>query len=141
VTYRFLPHTADIRATIDAPTFRRLLEDLVQVLRELVAGDPPVEPRSGRLIAIEAPDAPELILRLSREVLDAFQIDGFVPARLEVDTLSPPPKPPALRGRIVGEPFDPARHDVRPEVKAVTRHGLLAEPTARGWHAELLFDV
>lgn len=141
MTYRFVPHTADIRVSIEAPTFRGLLEDLVQVLRELVAGDGPVKPTTGRLIAVQAPDPPELLLALSREVLDAFQLDGFVPARLEIDTLAPSPLPPSVRGRLVGEPFDPARHETQPEIKAVTRHGLVAKRAAGGWQAELLFDV
>lgn len=141
MTFRFLPHTADIRVCIEAPTFRALLEDLVQVLRQLTAGDRPVQPRAARVIAIEAPDPPELLLALSREVLDAFQLDAFVPARLELDVLTQPPAPPSLRGRVMGERFDPTRHEVQPEIKAVTRHGLAAEPTPQGWRAELLFDV
>lgn len=141
MTYRFVPHTADIRATIEAPTLRALLEDLVQVLRELTAGDRPVEPRAARVIAVQAPDPPELLLALSREILDAFQLDGFVPARLEIDALTQPPEAPSLRGRVMGERFDPARHETQPEIKAVTRHGLVAEPAPRGWRAELLFDV
>jgi SHS2 domain-containing protein len=141
VTYRFLPHTADIRASIEASTFRGMLEDLVQVLRELTAGDRPVQARTGRLIAIQAPDPAELLLALSREILDAYQLDGFVPARLEIDTLAQPPGPLFLRGRVMGEPFDPARHETQPEIKATTRHGLVVERNAQGWRAELLFDV
>lgn len=141
MTYRFVPHTADIRASIEAPTLRGLLEDLVQVLRELVAGDRPVQSRSSCVIAVQAPDPPELLLALSREILDGFQLNGFVPARLEIDTLTEPPAAPSLKGRVIGEPFDPVRHETQPEVKAVTRHGLMAEATATGWRAELLFDV
>ncbi len=141
MTYRFLPHTADIRVGIEAATFRGLLEDLVQALRELTAGDRPVQPHAGRLIALQAPDPPELVLALCRETLDAFQLDGFVTARLEIDVLTQPPEPLSLRGRLMGERFDPSRHETQPEIKAVTRHGLVAEPTAHGWRAELLLDV
>jgi len=141
VTYRFVPHTADIRVRIEAPSFRRMLEDLVQVLRELTVGNRPVHPRAARLITLQASDPPELLLALSREILDAFQLDAFVPARLEIDQLTQPPEPPSLRGRVLGEWFDPARHETQPEIKAVTRHGLAAEPTPEGWRAEVLFDV
>lgn len=141
MTYRFLPHTADVLVCIEAPTFRGLLEDLVQVLRELVAGDRPVQPRAARVIALQASDPPELLLALSREILDAFQLEAFVPARLELDVLAQPPEPPSLRGRVIGERFDPSRHETQPEIKATTRHGLVAERTAQGWRAELLFDV
>lgn len=141
MTHRFLAHTADIRVGIEAPTLRGLLEELVDVLRQLTAGDRPVQPRTAREIALEAPDPPELLLSLAREALDAFQLDGFVPARVEIDRLTQPPGPLVLRGRLTGEPFDPARHETQPEIKALTRHGLLAEPGAHGWRAELLFDV
>lgn len=141
MTHRFLAHTADIRVEIDAATFRALLEELVNVLRQLTAGDRRVEPRRAREVVLQAPDAAELLLEFSRETLDAFQLDGFVPARVEIDTLTQPPGPLALRGRLLGEPFDPARHETQPEIKALTRHRLLVEPTAGGWRAELLFDV
>ena len=141
MTHRFLAHTADVRVAIEAATLRRLLEELTEVLRSLTVGPSPVRPRVERAIALEAPDAAELLLAFSREVLDAFQLDGFVPARVELDALAEPPGPLALRGRLVGEPFDAARHATQPEITALTRHGLVAEPVAGGWHAELLFDV
>jgi protein archease len=144
MTHRFLAHTADIRVAIDAATLRGLLEELSEVLRQLTAGARAVRPRTAREIALEAPDAAELLLVFCREVLDAFQLDGFVTARVELDTLTGPlgpASPLALRGRLVGEPFDPARHETQPEIKALTRHGLTATRAGDGWHAELLFDV
>jgi SHS2 domain-containing protein len=141
MTYRFVPHTADIRVSITAPTFRALLEDLTQVLRQLTAGEGPVHARSSREISVQADDAPELVLAVSREILDAFQLDAFVPSRIEIDHLVQPPQPPSVRGRLTGERFDPARHQTQPEIKALTRHGLVAAPADEGWRAELLFDV
>lgn len=141
MTHRFLAHTADVRVGIDAPSLRRLLEELVDVLRVLTAGDRAVQPRAAREIAIQAPDPPELLLALAREALDAFELDGLVPARIELDTLTEAPGSLTLRGRLVGEPFDPARHETQPEIKALTRHGLVAERVPEGWRAELLFDV
>jgi SHS2 domain-containing protein len=141
MTHRFLPHTADILVGIEASTLRGLLEELVEVVRQLTAGDGPVQPRAAREISLQAPDPPELLLDLAREALDAFQLDGFVPARVELDTLTQPPAPLVLRGRLWGEPFDPSRHETQPEIKALTRHGLLAQQGPDGWRAELLFDV
>jgi SHS2 domain-containing protein len=47
----------------------------------------------------------------------------------------------ALSGSVRGEPFDPARHEAQPEVKAVTRHELSVRPLGKQWVAEVVFDV
>jgi SHS2 domain-containing protein len=40
-----------------------------------------------------------------------------------------------------GERFDDTRHEPQPEVKAVTRHQLRVEETARGWTAVMVLDL
>jgi SHS2 domain-containing protein len=141
VTYYYLPHTADLRVAFEAPTFAALLEDVVRVIREQTAGDRSVEARAGRGLALEAPDLAELFFSFAREALAAFQVDRFVPAGFELHALALPPARPSVAGRLWGEPFDPARHEVQPEIKAVTRHGLKLEEGPGAWRAELLFDV
>jgi SHS2 domain-containing protein len=143
VTYRFLPHTADIRAAIEAPTFTALLDEVVALLRELTAGSgPPSKHESTRPLSVTGSDPAELLIQFAREVLTAFQLDAIVPVRLELDTVQlPPGGTPSIRGRLWGEPFDPTRHATQPEIKAVTRHGLAVRQDEAGWHAELVIDV
>ena len=143
LTYTWLPHTADIRAALDAPTFPALLDDVVAVLRELCVGPgAAVAPRLVRGIRANGPDPADLLLHFAREVLAAFALEAIVPARFELDDLRfPPAAAAALSGRLLGEAFDPSRHQTQPEIKAVTRHGLHVGQNAQGWHAELLFDV
>ena len=40
-----------------------------------------------------------------------------------------------------GEPYDPARHVLAHEVKAITYHELKVEKTADGWLAEVIVDI
>jgi SHS2 domain-containing protein len=40
-----------------------------------------------------------------------------------------------------GEPWDPDRHELDHEVKAITYHGLKVEQEAGGWLAELIVDI
>ncbi len=141
MTYRYLPHTADLRVALEAPTFAALLSDVVAVLRELTAGDRPVAERVARELAIEADGPAGLLFGFTREVLGAFQLDRLVPSRAEIKTLRLPPEGSALRATLHGEPFDAARHEAQPEIKAVTRHGLVVDGTSGTWRAELLFDV
>jgi SHS2 domain-containing protein len=143
VTYRFLPHTADIRAAIDADTYAALLGQVVALLRELTGGSAVrAHPAREYPLVVHGDDPSDLLVRFAREVLAAFQLDAVVPAHLELDTLNlPPDGAPSLTGRLVGEPFDPSRHTTQPEIKAITRHGLRVLQDESGWHAEVLIDV
>lgn len=143
MTYRLLPHTADLRVALEAPSFEALLQDVVALVRELAVGSSSVEPRASRDLALERDTPAELLFAFARETLAAFQVDGWVPARFDLARLALPPQATraALAGTWWGEPFDPGRHQVQPEIKALTRHGLAVESTPAGWRAELLFDV
>lgn len=106
-------------------------------MRELLVGTSPVIPSDRRTIAVTDTNAAETLLHFLRELLFAFESDGFVPARFEVGRADEQ----HVRGVLHGERFDPTRHETQPEVKAVTRHGLWLEPLESGWRAEVVFDV
>jgi SHS2 domain-containing protein len=42
---------------------------------------------------------------------------------------------------LVGEPIDPAKHELDADVKAVTLHGLAVRRADGGWEAEVTLDV
>jgi SHS2 domain-containing protein len=46
-----------------------------------------------------------------------------------------------LSAIISGEPYDPARHSIKTEIKAVTFHNLTIKKTKPGYTAEVIFDV
>ena len=46
-----------------------------------------------------------------------------------------------LQTRATGETFDPARHDMLVDVKAVTLYKLAARQTETGWQATVVLDV
>lgn len=137
MTYRFLPHTADIRVVFRAADLAGLLQDAVEVSRKLFVGESAVEARERRQVAIDASGAEELLLAFLRELLFAYETAGFLPRALAVQSLSPI----RLRGELEGERLDPTRHEAEPEVKAVTRHEFSVSETESGWRAEVLFDV
>lgn len=136
VTYRFLPHTGDIRVAIEAPTLESLYADATEIVRQLLV-DGPVEERDHWQLAVNGLDAAEILLGFLRELLYRFDTDRIVPARVQIDTADAT----HLEGILYGERFDPTKHEAQPEVKAVTRHGLVVERHGDGWRAEVVFDV
>jgi SHS2 domain-containing protein len=53
----------------------------------------------------------------------------------------PGPEQSTLRGTASGEKLDPARHQQRADVKAVTLHRFSLEQTDRGWQAMVILDI
>jgi SHS2 domain-containing protein len=47
----------------------------------------------------------------------------------------------ALRATAAGEKLDPARHQQRADVKAVTLHRFSLQQTDRGWEAMVILDI
>lgn len=137
MTYRYLPHTADIKVAIEAPTFEAALLDALTLTRQLLVGTSPVESGEQHLVRLEMLDREELLLAFFRDLLYRYETTGFLPADLVVTRLDTG----CLEGRLLGEPFDSTRHAPEPEVKAVTRHGLVVREIENGWYAEVVFDV
>ena len=47
----------------------------------------------------------------------------------------------SLSGKARGENLDPARHQQRADVKAVTLHQFNLEQTEQGWSAQVILDI
>jgi len=46
-----------------------------------------------------------------------------------------------LKAKVRGEKLDLSRHTLKTEIKAVTYHQLEVKKTAKGWEAQIIFDV
>jgi SHS2 domain-containing protein len=137
VSYRYLPHTADIRVEIRAADLTGLFEDACRLLRELFVGPSHVGTEEGHALELETDDSADLLISFLREGLYLFATEAFVPTDLSLRKLTPT----SLSGSLKGEQFDPSRHQTQPEVKAVTRHGLVVQASDHGWRAEIVFDL
>jgi len=135
--YEFFDHTADVGITATGETLDALFVHMAQGLIELIAENSRLEPRQKRLIQLEAESTASLLLAWLKELLFWFSSDGFLPARFEIDDVTPT----TLRGRVVGEAFDPLRHVSGTEVKGITRHQLRVKRVDDGWEAHVIVDV
>ena len=137
MSYRFLPHTADLIVEIKCASLADVFHDATAVVRDLTVGDRSVEAITSHSIELEASSPDELLIRFVRELLTQFQLDTFVPAQLEIEQLTPS----QLAVTVRGEPFDDSKHEPQPEVKAATRHSLSVEETDVGWRAVMVLDL
>lgn len=132
MSYRLLPHTADLRAALDAASLDELYEDGAALVREILVGQSVVRGHEERLIVQFTDDEAETFFRFVRELVYLYDTEAFVPCQARR----------VPNGTVVtGEHFDPGRHEPQYQPKAVTRHGFALEHLSSGWRAELVFDL
>lgn len=137
VSYELLPHTADIRAVLRGADLAAVYCSAVDLLRNLLVGNSPVLERASVTIELEADDDGERLFRFIRELLYLNDVDGFVPARLAAaESLAA-----GAVLSVAGECFDPARHVVYHQPKAITRHAFAFRRTRAGVEVEMVFDL
>lgn len=135
--YRLLEHTADIRAKVTGRTKRRLFQNAVFTLSDLIVEAPTIRSRSSRTIRVSASSEDLLLVRLLQEVLFLFDAKRFLSRRLEFVSW----KLGRLLVRSWGERLDLKRHRPKTEIKAVTLHGLAIRKRGGYFEADLVFDV
>lgn len=96
-----------------------------------------VQRKEERAVSASGNDATELVVAFLTELIVLEQTDGFLARDIRARPLGNPPT--AIVASVSGERFDPERHSVRTEVKAVTLHGLVFDPD-RG-RARVIVDI
>lgn len=135
--FEFIEHTADVGIHAYGATLGELFEQAASGLRALIAEDSHLEPKVTRDIALSADDAGSLLLAWLQELLFWFSSEKFLPARCILESVTPT----ELRGQVLGETYDPARHVQGREVKAITRHLLEVVQQDGQWHGRVLVDI
>jgi SHS2 domain-containing protein len=135
--YEFFEHTADTGVRVYGKTLKDLFIHAAQGMTELLVENSLIAVTETRLIALSASSAEGLLRAWLKELLFWFATDRFLPGEYHLETITPT----ELRGRVLGERFDPARHAQGTEIKGVTYHWFRVEQTPSGWEAELIVDV
>lgn len=135
--HRLLPHTADMGIEAWAERKQGLFITAAQGLREMLFGRAPIGTQEQAAVTLDMPDDAELLVSWLNEILYRFEVDELVPAEFRVDTLNNG----HLEAVIRGERYDPARHPLQRQVKAVTYHQLTLEQQPAGWYAKVYVDL
>ena len=141
--YEVFEHTADIGLRVRAAALEELLEDAARGLFSLlVANLDAVRPVEELRIEVSGDEREFLLLDWLNELLYAFATQGRLYADFNVRIVyTEAGDPQSLIALARGEPINRDRHQLDHEVKAITHHGLLCEPTAAGWLAEIILDI
>jgi SHS2 domain-containing protein len=125
LTYRYLEHTADVGVEVVAPSLRDAFSEAGIALYGIMTDTSGFKPKASVRIAATGYDLKSLLYSWLEELIYIFDTSRMVLARIDVDKLSL--DPPAIEATGWGEIFDPARHESRTGVKAITYHRMELE--------------
>jgi len=118
-------------------TRRELFRHGARALFEAITPQNAVAMTEERFLTIEGQDISDLWINTLRELLYLFSGDGFLVKEVDIPKLGP--KRLSLVAK--GEPYDPEKHEIITEIKAVTYHRAEVRKTARGWTGRFIVDV
>jgi len=135
--FEVFEHTADLGMRIRADDRQTLFVEAARALFSMLVvnlGDARCVQQKECTIAAEEDDY--LLFDWLGELLYTFDTEHLLLSKFEVSLTSE-----GLRATCGGEPFDPSRHELDHEIKAITYHGLKVERADDGWLAEVIVDI
>lgn len=132
--YRTIDHEADVGFEVYGKSLEEVFENAAYALFSLIVDRETVEPEIGKRIEVEGNG--ELLIVFLNELLYLWDAEGFIPKELSLKISNN-----KVTGNVVGQLFDPRRHTIKTEVKAVTYHKFSLKKTEDGFVATLVVDV
>jgi SHS2 domain-containing protein len=132
MSYELIDHTGDIGVVARAPTLEALFAECARAMFAILAESPSPAPSGSDSFPVPGADPAEELRDFLSELLYRFSADH----RMYVDF-----SPEAGSIAAAWEPYDPVRHPLRTELKAVTYHQLEAVREGEGWRGRVIFDV
>lgn len=139
--YQLIDHTADIGIRLSHKTLKGIFDDAAFALFDILCDMKTVQPGFERTISVEAVNDEELLNLFLSILLKEFTSDNNLLNKIEVLEIKKSAGTATLSAIISGEPYDPVRHSIKTEIKAVTFHNLSIKKAKGGYTAEVVFDV
>ncbi|MBZ5542137.1 MAG: archease [Acidobacteriia bacterium] len=135
--FRILEHTADVGFEAFGATREETFANAARALFFLITDLESIEPRKRVVVMEKSSDAASLLVDWLSQLLYLHDGEGWLfsdfRVGLEGDT--------ELVAEARGEKLDPARHQMKLLVKAITYHQLAFEQTPERWRAQVYVDI
>ncbi|MCP4665930.1 MAG: archease [Deltaproteobacteria bacterium] len=135
--FSLLDHTADLGMQVHGPDLVTLFEEAARSIICIMIGAPRVGKTDTMKLHVDAQDLPDLMVRWLGEILYLLQGEKKVVTHVKIDSLSPV----HLVATLKTVPFDPNRHEIIREIKAVTYHQIDVAQKNDQWEARVIFDL
>lgn len=135
--FEVIDHTADMGIRVWGPDLPSLFTEAARGMFAQITDVKRITSAHPRTLFIEGTDETDLLINMLREMLYLFTGKGLLVKSAAIQSLSGT----GVTLRIAGEKFDPQRHAIRNEIKAVTYGGGDIRKTPEGLEAIIIFDI
>lgn len=135
--WREFDHTGDAGIEAGAPTRGDLFAEAATAMARIMVDPSGVRTLETRRVEARADSGADLMHDLLAAALNLFLIDGFIWR----DARAVEERQDYAALELAGEHFDPRRHLLLTEIKAVTYHELKVEQRGAQWTARVVFDI
>lgn len=129
--------TADVGITASADTLHELFANAARGMFALMIAPDTTRPAGSLPVEARGTDLPSLLVAWLNELLYRCEVEEWAPADVRVLEVAGG----RVRGELLGEPADPARHRFKTIVKAATYHLLECRSDGDRWYGRVVFDV
>jgi SHS2 domain-containing protein len=135
--YKLFDHTADLGVEAYGKTANELFANAAFAVFDILTDLSHVTPTVEKNIVVDGDGWEDLLVNYLREILYLYNGEGLLLKEFSVLDIDPR----HLEGKAAGEPFDPAKHKINTEIKAVTYHQATVKKTAKEWQGRVILDV
>jgi SHS2 domain-containing protein len=135
--YELLDHTADIGIIAFGRDRPEAFGNAAYAMFDILTSADTIKEMDRSDLQVSASDIEELLVVWLDELLYRYETERLVFKRFIIDDMDDV----SLRATVFGEKLDPARHEIKVEIKSVTYHQLKVERADDGWKVQVIFDV
>jgi SHS2 domain-containing protein len=135
--YELIDHTADIGIIAYGNTKEEAFEVAAEAMFDLICPLDKVEEKERFDIEVDAEDLESLLVTWLNELLYVFDVKRLIFKKFNVTLIGNN----QLISHCFGEKFDPKKHEIIREIKAVTYNLLKIENKDNQWMIQVVFDI
>jgi SHS2 domain-containing protein len=135
--YEYIEHTADLGFKAYGATQEELFVNAAEALFEVLVSLETIQPSEERVVKVEAQGLDGLMVSWLSDLLYLFETQHLLLNRFCVESI----KSDSLEATVHGEVLDPARHEIKTCVKAVTYYKLYVTRGSGMWESQIFLDL
>lgn len=137
MSYKIINHTADFGIHVFGADAKTLFSSAAAAMFDLLTDADSIKGSSRIDLEVSGEDWADLMVNWLRETLYLWNGRELLVKTTLIETLSQQ----NLTAKVVADRYDPKRHVIKTEIKAVTYHQTKVVCKSTGWEAVVIFDV